>query len=161
MCTCPPAGNRPASLQRLLRSLERADYGSGPAPMEVRFALDAAENQTMDAEIDSCVRGLQWPHGPVRVRRRHVRAGLRDNVLGAWTPTDEESPAPAVFLEDDVEVSTRWWHWVQASFHAYGAPLQKQARSPANCRRCESPPQCVFLVACSRCLVCLSSLQMT
>ena len=57
----------------------------------------------------------------MRVRRRLVHVGLRENVLGAWTPADEEHVAPAIFLEDDVEVSALWWHWVQAGLREYAA----------------------------------------
>ena len=62
------AWNRPESLRRLLNSLERADYGAAPASMEVRFALDATGNMTMDSEMDAVIDALRWPHGDVLVR---------------------------------------------------------------------------------------------
>ena len=62
------AWNRPESLRRLLNSLERADYGAAPASMEVRFALDATGNTTMDSEMDAVIDALRWPHGDVLVR---------------------------------------------------------------------------------------------
>ena len=123
------AWNRPASLGRLLRSLERAEYGEGPSPMELRFALDASSNTTVDQEIDALIEGVQWPHGAVRVRRRLKHAGLRKNVLGAWTPDDERGSSshgrPAVFLEDDIEVSPLWWLWAQSALRAYAPPRYK------------------------------------
>ena len=111
--------NRPASLARLVHSLERADYGkTEQAAITIDFALDHTGNETVTREIDAVVRGISWPHGAVRVSRRKVRAGLRDNVLGAWLPASDASP-PAVLLEDDIEVSALWWHWVQAALGRY------------------------------------------
>ena len=131
------AWNRPESLRRLLNSLERADYGAAPASMEVRFALDATGNMTMDSEMDAVIDALRWPHGDVLVRcvrslrlrrsclasplcavcrRRTARAGLRENILGSWTGAEGR---PAVMLEDDIEVSALWWHWAQAGLKRY------------------------------------------
>lgn len=112
------AWNRPDSLRRLLRSLEQADYSAEPASMEVRFALDGAENATTDAAIDAAIDTFDWPHGDVLVRRRTRRAGLRDNVLGSWTG---EEGRPAVMLEDDIEVSALWWQWAQSALERYSA----------------------------------------
>ena len=113
--------NRPASLARLLHSLEQADYGGSPRSISIVLALDQPSNRTIDCEIDALAHGFRWPHGELRVRRRRKWAGLRDNVLGAWVPTSDDSP-PAVFLEDDVEVSPLWWHWVQAAMLRYATP---------------------------------------
>ena len=110
------AWNRPESLRRLLDSLERADYGAAPASMEVRFALDATGNTTMDSEMDAVIDALRWPHGDVFVRRRTARAGLRENILGSWTGAEGR---PGVMLEDDIEVSALWWHWAQAGLKRY------------------------------------------
>lgn len=78
--------------------------------------------------MDDIISQMVWPYGNVRVRRRLVHVGLRQNVLGAWTPSDEEGTPPAVFLEDDIEVSTLWWQWVQACLREYATDesLRKQ-----------------------------------
>eukprot|EP00964_Phaeocystis_antarctica_P155983 scaffold125440_cov69-Phaeocystis_antarctica.AAC.3 len=75
------AWNRPESLRRLLNSLERADYGAGPASMEVRFALDSTGNTTMDSEMDAVIDALRWPHGDVLVRCARLRQ--RPSCLGS------------------------------------------------------------------------------
>ena len=116
--------NRPHSLARLVASIRDADYGRNTrVPVTIAFALDHAENATVDGEMDAVVDALArvWPHGEVRVRRRRTRAGLRDNVLGAWRPASDTA-APAVFLEDDIELSPLWWHWVQACLRRYASP---------------------------------------
>ena len=85
------AWNRPESLRRLLNSLERADYGAAPASMEVRFALDATGNTTMDSEMDAVIDALRWPHGDVlvrcvrslRLRRSCLASPRRTSVLCA------------------------------------------------------------------------------
>merc|ERR1719487_1890623 len=115
--------NRPASMARLVASLRDADYGpTRPAALSVSVALDFSGNSTIDAAIDELVASLTstWPHGGVRVHRRRERAGLRDNVLGAWHP--KPGDPPALFLEDDVELSPLWWHWVQACLRRYASP---------------------------------------
>ena len=114
------AWNRPESLQRLVRSLSNAEYDTN-ARISLTFALDFAGNSSVDAAIDAIADSLStWPYGVVRVQRRRERAGLRDNVLGAWRPGSDDDP-PAVFLEDDIEVSPLWWHWLQACLRQYAA----------------------------------------
>ena len=117
------AWNRPASLGRLLTSLESAAYPAGMPQVNVRFALDHAANGTVDAAMDATIAAFVWPHGEVRVRRRRAHAGLRDNVLGAWRPASDSDP-PAVFLEDDIELSPLWWHWLQAALQRYASPAR-------------------------------------
>jgi hypothetical protein len=112
--------NRPASMLRLVRSLGAAEYGDSPAPMSVTFALDFADNQTVEEELDRVMKSLWWPHGPVRLRRRTSRAGLAGNVLGAWVPAESDT-RPALLLEDDIELSPLWWVWVQACLRRYDA----------------------------------------
>lgn len=111
---------RPASLARLLASLMAANYSSHhPPSISVHLELDQPSNHTLDREMDAVAGSLRsWPYGEVRVRRRRSHAGLRDNVLGAWLPRADET-VPAVFLEDDIELSPLWWLWVQASLRRY------------------------------------------
>jgi hypothetical protein len=109
---------RPESMARLVRSLLGAEYPPS-ANMSVAFALDGTGNSTLDGELDAVIRLLaEWPFGPVALRRRDLRAGLRDNVLGAWRPPSDTSP-PALLLEDDVELSPLWYHWTQACLQRY------------------------------------------
>ena len=110
--------NRPHSLQRLLHSLETAEYVADTPPITVMFALDQPNNRSVSDAIDAVIHGFGWPHGEVKARRRRSRAGLRDNVLGAWTPSADTDP-PAIFLEDDIELSPLWWHWIQATLRRY------------------------------------------
>ena len=97
------AWNRPESLARLTRSLSGAEYpedGRG-ANISVDFALDFTGNASTDAALDSIIHSFAstWKHGEVRVRRRRAHAGLRDNVLGAWEPSDTDQ-RPALHLVD-------------------------------------------------------------
>lgn len=117
------AWNRPQSLDRLLQSLSSAEYGPSPAPINLTLAFDFMDNETIASALDGAVRSFAnvWHHGGIRIRQRMVHAGLRENVLGAWLPTSEQSP-PSVFLEDDVEVSPLWYAWVQACLRRYTPP---------------------------------------
>lgn len=108
-------------MNRLVNSLTAAEYPPS-AEISVTFALDFVENASIVREIDAVMESLaSWPHGNVRVRRRTAHAGLRDNILGAWLPESNHS-APALFLEDDIELSPLWWVWVQASLRRYAQP---------------------------------------
>ena len=115
-------------MARLIRSLQQAEYASD-ASVTVDFALDGTGNKTLDGEMDAAVQSLvsAWPHGSVSWHRRRTRAGLRDNVLGAWHPTSDDSP-PAVFLEDDIEVSPLWHRWLQAGLRMYHTELREAER---------------------------------
>ena len=118
--------NRPHSLQRLVSSLRNAEYGPDDVSVSVSFALDHAANSSIDHALDLVVASLAntWQYGQVSVRRRRSRAGLRDNILGAYVPASDDAP-PAVFLEDDIELSPLWWHWIQACLRRYASPPSK------------------------------------
>ena len=51
-----------------------------------------------------------YMHMYMYMRMYQVRIGLRDNVLGAWRPDGDlgDREPPALFLEDDVELSELW-----------------------------------------------------
>ena len=98
--------NRPASLQRLLRSVATSDYGNDVVSVEIR--VDGA-----DSETRRVAETFQWPHKTVAETRA---AGLRGAWLGAWT----DGSAHAIILEDDVELSPAWYGWLTRAWKVYG-----------------------------------------
>lgn len=123
--------DRPLSLQRLLTSLIEAEYGC--APIDLSIAVDTTIRESSHHDDDDDIRldnkklaaarvrqlalDTPWPHGTKTVHRRLQNAGLRNSWLeGAYQHHHnnrgrEETPYVALF-EDDLEVSSQWYQWV-------------------------------------------------
>ncbi|GMI55572.1 hypothetical protein ScalyP_jg1492 [Parmales sp. scaly parma] len=98
--------NRPASLQRLLHSIQATDYGNDTVSVNIRIDGTNYETQRV-AET------FEWPHKTVTRTRA---GGLRAAWLGAWT----KPKGHAIILEDDVELSPAWYGWLAKAWKTYG-----------------------------------------
>ncbi|KXS13682.1 hypothetical protein M427DRAFT_146489 [Gonapodya prolifera JEL478] len=103
------AWKRTHSLQRLLESIAGADYtGWECRPIDLDFHIDGDAK----LEVVLMVEAFSWTRGTKRIHLRTTRAGLKKNVLGAWTPTTSDTRKFALFLEDDVEVSPLYFQYI-------------------------------------------------
>eukprot|EP00808_Paulinella_micropora_P017989 g66791.t1 len=106
---------RLGALERLLRSLESANYNALThcAHGQVRRAL-LARNQV------AMVRGFHFSQGNYTVVWNTVNRGLKRNIMsvyeGQGNPQDKEF---LVLLEDDLELSPLWCHWLCDAIDAY------------------------------------------
>ena len=104
--------DRPESLKRLLKSIERANYYNNT--VNIRFSMDAdADKVTMDI-VDK----YNWEIGHKTVQKRIKKGGLMKAVAESWYPASDNDHA--IFLEDDVEVSETYFDWVLFALDNYG-----------------------------------------
>jgi hypothetical protein len=115
------AFDRPASLSRLLRSLEDSDYVSDKISLIV--SIDhPSESSTSDVlenrkETLKAANDFSWSHGPYKVEDVEIPNGLVKQWVNSWKPKSD-SEVIAIF-EDDIEVSPLWYRWAKKSIETY------------------------------------------
>jgi hypothetical protein len=95
--------NRPRSLQRLLASLDQADYYGDSATLTINL------EQTTDYDTQALVDGFKWQRGELNLRKRIVLGGLMPAIVESWYPASNDSYG--ILLEDDIEVSPQFYAW--------------------------------------------------
>lgn len=103
--------NRPHSMERLLKSLEKADYGGDS--IELYVSID---NSGTDA-VEQYVESFQWTHGEKHILTYPQRQGLRNHIMGLGRLLDEYD-AIAMF-EDDVVVAEGFYHYMKQAIKFY------------------------------------------
>ncbi|MDD4350063.1 MAG: hypothetical protein PHF70_13220 [Opitutales bacterium] len=105
---------RVESLRRLLDSLFLADYQGRSVSLVV--SIDKGNN----AGVESLVKGLRWPYGPLELVFRTERLGLRDHVYACADLVNRFGSI--VMLEDDLFVAPGFYdlacHMVQKYGHS-------------------------------------------
>ena len=104
--------NRAKSLQRLLNSLEKAEYVSDRVNLNIHIDK-SADNHACIKVAES----FQFSNGEVTIDISDQNNGLRNAWFRAWRPLDNER---AIILEDDVELSTQWYKWLKRAWEANG-----------------------------------------
>ncbi|KAH9307850.1 hypothetical protein KI387_035761 [Taxus chinensis] len=103
--------NRPASLQRLLKSLTNAYYLGDE--IFLTFNMD----NIVDEETLKIVNNFKWPHSAKYFRRRIIQGGLIRVVSESWYPTFGDDFG--LLLEDDIEISPFYYFWIKYALLAY------------------------------------------
>mmetsp|Transcript_1029 Transcript_1029/g.2639 ORF Transcript_1029/g.2639 Transcript_1029/m.2639 type:complete len:444 (+) Transcript_1029:74-1405(+) len=105
---------RYASLQRLLKSLDAAEYFGDLIRLEVH--IDGGSGPDWDKSIQ-VAKEFEWKYGPKEVRVAEKNGGLANAWLTAWMPeTDQDR---ALILEDDLFVSTVFYKWLKLMYDTY------------------------------------------
>src|SRR5688572_10825284 len=91
-----PAYNRPASLQRLLDSLRKAEI-----PHEVKLVISI--DQGGPAGVKQLAENFAWPFGEKKIILHENHLGLKDHILAAGNLSAEYGSI--ILLEDDLFVS--------------------------------------------------------
>jgi hypothetical protein len=115
--------NRPASFQRVLRSLQRAEYNGDSVDLDI--FIDTRDYSLDEMEVLQLANNFSWPHGTKRIQKRIQNAGLIGQWLEAWYPTSLQEFA--FFAEDDIEVSPFFYTWIMKAIAAYYTPYSKRA----------------------------------
>ena len=55
----------------------------------------------------------KWPFGKMQVEAKNENAGIKRSVLTAWMPSSNETKRHYLFLEDDLELSSRYFQWAK------------------------------------------------
>lgn len=105
------AYNRVDSVTRLLRSLEKADYGDESPTLII--SIDKSKTDVMEKFADN----YNWPYGEKIVRKHEYNLGLREHMmsLGEWFDNFDT----LVILEDDLIVSPCFYAYVRQSSDKY------------------------------------------
>eukprot|EP00977_Amphora_coffeiformis_P022362 scaffold10856_cov229-Amphora_coffeaeformis.AAC.13 len=110
--------NRFDSLERLIRSLQAANYSTDVVDLVIRFDIPKNPSEEWKARVEAFRSNIVWSAGKVTVSVASENVGLRQAWLTAWRPTSDQDRA--IILEDDLEVSTLWYQWLKGAYGAYG-----------------------------------------
>jgi hypothetical protein len=105
------AYNRPASLIRLLHSLDTAQYGQ---EVQLIISVDGGDESS---GVENMARTFQWRHGPKSVITHQENLGLKAHVIKSSDLAMEHDGA--IVLEDDLLVSPVFYDYAQQAFDFY------------------------------------------
>ena len=114
--------DRYASLQRLLTSLNEADYG-GDAAITLEIAIDSPANMSNLAVVEKNQKTIdtaklfQWQHGSGSVIHQETHKGLVGQWTTGWHP--ESNTEILLVLEDDTAVSPHYYTWLKKMVQTY------------------------------------------
>lgn len=103
------AYNRPLSLARLMRSLEKADY-SGLNNIPLYIHIDYSGDET----VLGMARQFKWIHGSVHIHVHEQNVGLKKNVMSAAALSQQHEAV--IVLEDDLIVSRTFYQYAQQAY---------------------------------------------
>ena len=108
--------NRVGSMQRLLKSLSKANYGND----QVTLIISIDNSGT--GSVEQCAKEFQWKFGEKRVVTYPERQGLRKHILRCGEFV-KDYDAIAVF-EDDIIPSPGFYSYMKAAVAFYGDNMQ-------------------------------------
>lgn len=113
--------DRSASLQRLLQSLNRADYEGDRVDLDIWIdkSPKASVAESTMSKMLSIARSHNWTHGVRLIHKRTENAGLYEQWIYTWNVTDDTGES-AVIMEDDLEVSPSFYKWLKDARQTYG-----------------------------------------
>ena len=116
--------NRKESLERLLKSLHISEYGHDIVNIDIWIDV-AQNNSTVDLDVLELCNKLIWKHGSKAIHVHNQNAGLREQWLKTWNMSlngnlTETTNEIALILEDDIEISPVFWHWLKIAHKKYG-----------------------------------------
>ena len=106
------------SLDRLLKSINSAEYGGAKVELEIRIDYDEGGESDDYKKTVEVAESFRFTHGNVHVHKYTRNEGLLLAWLNAWKPMSDDERA--IILEDDLELSKFWFSWLRRSWHEYG-----------------------------------------
>lgn len=110
------AYNRPLALRRLLTSLARADYPTAHIPLVV--TIDSGPD-VANPHVVALARDFAWPHGPKEVIHQPQHLGLVQHFF--WCGALTEKYGAMILLEDDLVVSSVFYHYAASALNYFNA----------------------------------------
>lgn len=108
--------NRAASLLRLLKSINNAEYYSDKIKLEVWVDI-SKEGKKDNATINTAYE-FEFKHGSYDVHVREKHAGIYGQWLTSWKPV-KQSAEVSVILEDDLTVSPYFYKYLKLVHRKY------------------------------------------
>ncbi len=106
------AYNRPYALQRLLGSLQRAEY---PADTRLIISIDGGGEHGRD--VQQIAAQFQWPAGEKKLIQHQQNLGLTQHVFACGDLSQKFGSI--ILLEDDLFVSPMFYHFATQTLAAY------------------------------------------
>ena len=141
---------RAKSLERLLKSLDRAEYYGDRIDLDIW--IDMPSSGSYNADVVKVADDHAWKFGTKTVHKRASNGGLRAQWHDTWDASvpgglKEDTPERALILEDDLELSPFYYKWLKACHTSYGhrkdlaaCSLQRASLCAANCPNLEGGP---------------------
>ena len=108
--------NRAQSLQRLLNSLNEANYDYDLIKLEVW--IDRSKTGHVNQEVLNISNNFNFKHGEFSVYTQPVHVGIYGQWLNTWIPVENSSEI-AVILEDDCVVSPHFYKYLKKVHNKY------------------------------------------
>lgn len=105
------AYNRPASLLRLLKGLQKAHYPKHPVPLHISI------DQSYAPDVAQVAHDFDWPYGPKEVVIHREHLGLRTHLLQCGDLTARYGAI--ILLEDDLYVSPEFYRFARSAIRHY------------------------------------------
>ncbi len=105
------AYNRPASLKRLIHSLENAHYDS--LQVELIISID----KSFSSEVETIANSIEWKHGKKRIIVQEEHLGLKNHILNCGDLSSEYESI--IVLEDDLMVSPFFYRYAIQALDFY------------------------------------------
>ncbi|XP_053390575.1 uncharacterized protein LOC128553450 [Mercenaria mercenaria] len=109
--------DRSDSLLRLLKSLDRADYGRDRVCFDIW--IDRSKLQSVHSETLQSALNFKFSKGKCNVYVHPVHVGITGQWLSTWSPAQKSSEI-AVILEDDLTVSPYFYRYLKLVHKKYG-----------------------------------------
>jgi hypothetical protein len=103
--------NRPASLRRLLESLDELELDGDTAAVEIW--IDVNGNDLADQRTVEVANSFKWLKGPSSVHIHPKHVGIFGQWIDTWRP-NADSRELCLFIEDDILVSPMAYRFVKA-----------------------------------------------
>jgi hypothetical protein len=103
---------RAKSLRRLLGTLESAEYDGDRIRLYVH--IDKSNDNTACIQV---AQAFRFSHGNFTFDVADTNKGLRNAWFSAWSPQNNQR---VIILEDDIELSSKWYTWLKKAWETYG-----------------------------------------
>nr|XP_022312737.1 uncharacterized protein LOC111117800 [Crassostrea virginica] len=103
--------NRPHSLERLLNSLNEANYFKDKVQLDVWIDRSKKDGSIHYGTYYTASQ-FRFLHGGYKIHNHTQHVGIYGQWIGTWNPAPESSEI-AVILEDDLTVSKHFYRWLK------------------------------------------------
>ncbi|MDR3572765.1 MAG: hypothetical protein P4L50_02800 [Anaerolineaceae bacterium] len=107
------AFNRPAALNRLLNSLEKADY---PQDTSIPLVISIDQDKN-NQDVQRAAEEFSWSHGPKEILAHKQHLGLFQHFFACGDLS--KTYGSIIFLEDDLLVSPVYYYYASQALTAY------------------------------------------